>query len=377
VGIDLSEVVARRNVGLSEYSGRRVAIDAWNILYQFLSSIRQPDGTPLSDNDGNITSHLAGTLYRTAALVEAGIKPIFVFDGEPHPLKRETLAARAARKEQAAKELEQARPLVATAQEAVASAQTEDERLEALANLKASEAKAKTKAQQTSRLTAPMVEEAQALLRALGIPVVQAPGEGEAQAAWMCQAGLVHAAVSQDFDGLLFGAPLLVRNLTVTGRRKLPGKQVWVDVEPEEVPLQGTLSALNLTREQLVDVALLVGTDFHPGVKGLGAKKAIPLIQKDGSLDALLARLTTGGAKSAAERAVLEQQESLAERDVVRGIFLDPAHADPGPLELRPPDADVVRSLMVDQHGFSRERVETAVARFQAGRSKQAQTRLF
>jgi flap endonuclease-1 len=356
VGIDLGDVVVRTPVTMAHFTGKRLAVDAWNILYQFLSSIRQPDGTPLMDKEGRVTSHLAGTLYRTAALVEAGIKPVFVFDGVAPELKRETLAARAARKEKAQAEYDAAR---------------EAGDLET----------ARTKAQQTSRLTAPMVTQAQELLRALGIPVLQAPGEGEAQAAWMCQQGLVHGAVSQDFDSLLFGTPLLVRHLATGGRRKLPGKQVWVDVQPEEIPLQATLDALGLTHEQLLDAALLVGTDFHPGVKGIGAKKAIALVKKEGSLEALLDRLAAGpaAATSAVERAILEQHEALADRDAVRAIFLQPAHAevDPADLALKAPDAGAVRALMVEKHGFSLERVDAALARFGAGRSKQAQRTLF
>jgi flap endonuclease-1 len=356
VGIDLGDVVVRRPVTLAHFAGKRLAVDAWNILYQFLSSIRQPDGTPLMDREGRVTSHLAGTLYRTAALVEAGIKPVFVFDGAAPELKRETLAARAQRKERAQADYEQA---------------LEEGDLET----------ARTKAQQTSRLTAPMVAQAQELLRALGIPVLQAPGEGEAQAAWMCQQGLVDGAVSQDFDSLLFGTPLLVRHLATGGRRKLPGKQVWVDVAPEEIPLQESLAAMGLTREQLVDAALLVGTDFHPGIKGIGAKKAIALIQREGSLEALLGRLAAGpaAATSAVERAIVEQHEALADRDAVKAIFLDPAHADVSAADLAPKaaDAGAVRALMVERHGFSLERVDAALARFGAGRSKQAQRTLF
>jgi flap endonuclease-1 len=354
VGIDLGDVVVRNPVTVEHFAGRRLAFDAWNILYQFLSSIRQPDGTPLMDREGRITSHLAGVLYRTSALVEAGIKPVFVFDGAPHPLKRETLAARAQRKEKAQADYEVA--------------------LEA-GDLET----ARSKAQQTSRLSLPMVEQAQELLRGLGIPVVQAPGEGEAQAAWMCQAGRVDGAVSQDFDAVLFGAPLLVRNLAVGGRRKLPGKQVWVEVTPEEIPLEASLRALRLSREQLVDAALLVGTDFHAGIRGIGAKKAVALIQREGSLESLLERLAANpsGADSAVERAILEQGESLADRQTVRQIFLAPEHAEVGDLALHPPDPDAVRELMVGRHGFSRERVDGALEKFQAGRRKQAQRTLF
>lgn len=368
MGIDLGDIVVKRPVTFQEYAGKRVAFDAWNILYQFLASIRQPDGTPLMDREGRVTSHLAGILYRTGNLVEAGIKPVFVFDGPPHPLKAETLAGRAARKEQAERDLGDARTAIAAAQEAG------DEVAEALQT-----EKARTKAQQTSRLTVPMVEQAKEVLGALGIPVLQAPGEGEAQAAWMCQQGIVHAACSQDYDAVLFGSPRLVRHLAVTGRRKLPGKQVWVDVQPEEIALDASLGASGLTRDQLIDVALLVGTDFHPGIRGIGPKKAVAVVKKEGSLDALIDRLAANpsSADSAVERALVEQHAALADREEVRRIFLAPAHADPGDIDLKPADADLVHRIMVERHGFSPERVDAALAKFSAARKKAGQTRLF
>ncbi len=353
MGIDLGDVVIKQPTSLQAWSGKRVAFDAWNVLYQFLSNIRQPDGTPLKDRQGRITSHLAGILYRTSNLVEAGIKPVFVFDGEPHFLKRETLAARSARRESATAEYE----------EALAAGDTE---------------KAYSKAQQTSKMTKDMAHEAMELLQALGVAVVQAPGEGEAQAAWMCAQGHVDAVASQDFDALLFGTPTLLRNMTLSGRRKLPGKQVWVDVEQERIDLQPSLDAIGLDRERLIDVALLVGTDFHPGIKGIGAKKAIQLIQKNGTLEVILERLEADptSATTAVERNILEQGQALSERDTVRSIFLEPPHVD---AELAAPklDADRVQSIMVKEHDFSQERVDGALKRFGAGAAKAAQQRLF
>lgn len=348
MGIDLGDVVIKHPTQLAAYANKRVAFDAWNILYQFLSNIRQPDGTPLKDREGRVTSHLAGTLYRTANLVEGGMRPVFVFDGEPHFLKRETLAARSQRRAQA--EVDYAAAVEAG----------DDE-------------KAFSKAQQTSKMTSDMAEEAKRLLRALGIPVVEAPHDGEAQAAWMCAEGQVDAVCSQDFDCLLFGAPRLLRNATSTGRRKLPGKQVWVDVVPEEIRLDESLQKLGLRREQLIDVALLVGTDFHPGIKGIGAKKAITLIASDGSLEALIERLQEKGAEKAVERAILEQHEALIDRDTVRKIFLEPAYEDTA-VEASKPDADAVLEFMVRERGFSQERVEGALRRFGAAAAAKQQS---
>ena len=356
MGIDLGDIVARQPKTMADYAGKRVAFDAWNVLYQFLSSIRGPDGQPLKDREGRVTSHLAGTLYRTSALLEAGIKPVWVFDGAPHRLKMETLRDRAERKEKAQADYEQA----------IAEGDLET---------------ARTKAQQTSRLTLPMVEQATSLLRTLGIPVLQAPGEGEAQASWMAQQGLVYAACSQDYDAILFGAPRLVRNLSVGGRRKLPGKMVWVDVQPEEIALEASLAGSGLTREQLIDVALLVGTDFHPGISGIGPKKALALVKKEGSLEALIDRLAAdpASASSAAERAIVEQHEALGDREEVRRIFLQPAHAEvtEADLQMKPADGDAARRLMVDTHGFSPERVDTALERIGAARKRTGQKTLF
>lgn len=353
VGIDLGPIAAKQETSIEAYSGKRVAFDAWNILYQFVSSIRQPDGTPLMDREGRITSHLAGTLYRTSNLVERGVRPVWVFDGEPHVLKKETLAGREARRSSARQEYE----------EALQAGDTE---------------RAFQKAQQSSKLTMPMAQQAKELLRALGVPVVEAPQEGEAHAAWLCADGQVDAVCSQDFDVLLFGAPQLVRNLTVTGRRKLPGKQVWVEVKPESIDLQQSLHNAGLTREQLVDAAILMGTDFNPGVKGIGPKKAMALVSAAGDLDALLDRLADPeAAASAAEKAVAEQRENLADRGVIRSIFLEPAHGEAADVAPGALDRDAVHELMVARHGFSEDRIATALDRFETGRGRRQQQSLF
>jgi flap endonuclease-1 len=392
VGIDLGDVVVRNPTRIPELAGQRLAFDAWNILYQFLASIRTPDGSPLKDREGHVTSHLMGIMTRTGALVEAGVKPVFVFDGPPHPLKARTLGEREARKTKAQADYD-------TALQAAEATADEDEK-------EAHMVTARTKAQQTSRLTLPMVAEAQELLRGLGIPVVLAPGEGEAQASWMAHTGLVDAAVSQDFDALLFGTPSLVRNLSTGGRRKLPGRQVWVDVEPERIPLAESLAHaacdqkrckvhaedpttadptythVGLSREQLIDAALLVGTDFHPGVKGIGAKKATAAIAKAGNLEALRQRIadTAPEKRSAMEKLIADQGDgAFPHLDEVRRIFREPAHVpvQADALGLRPPDPAAVKDLLVTRHGFGLDRVEAALAKFGAARGRAAQKTLF
>lgn len=323
MGVDLGDLVPRENRKLADLKGKTVAIDAYNTLYQFLSIIRQPDGTPLKDPQGRTTSHLAGLLYRTANLAEAGIRPVYVFDGKPHALKSGTLAERKERKVKAEKEYA----------EAVAEGDT---------------ARAFSKAQQTSRLSSDMVEQAKKLITALGIPFVDAPGEGEAQAAHMAKKGDVWAASSQDFDSLLLGAPRLVRNLTVTGRRKLPGKSVYVDVEPELFDLEAALSALGITREQLIGVGILVGTDFNQGVKGVGPKKGVKLLKDHGTVEAALAHLKV----------------EIPDLDGVKSLFLAPPVTDEYALKWATVDEDAVLDLLVREHAFSKDRVAGTFPRY-------------
>src|SRR5213594_1287682 len=222
MSVDLSDLIKPAPRTLVDFRGKVLAIDAFNTLYQFLAIIRQPDGTPLHDHHGRVTSHLSGLIYRTSNLVAAGIKPVFVFDGVAPRRKARTIRARGEIKKRAEAEW----------REAVEVGDLP---------------RARMKAMQTSRLTGEMVEQSRRLLDLLGIPWVQAPAEGEAQASDMARRGIAWGV----------GAPVLVKNLAITGRRKLPRKNVFVDVPPEEIALEGTLRDLGITREQLVDIGIL------------------------------------------------------------------------------------------------------------------------
>lgn len=313
-----------------------MAVDAHNVLYQFLSVIRQPDGTPLRDSRGRVTSHLSGFIYRTTNLLEAGIRPAFVFDGKPPPLKAATLEARAALREEAE-----------VRWKAAAEAGDEEE--------------AFRWAQASSRITRDMVAESKGLLEAMGLPAVQAPSEGEAQAAHMARKGDAWAAASQDFDSLLFGAPRLVRNMAVTGKRKLPRRNVYVNVEPEEVVLDEGLAAHGITREQLIALGVLVGTDFHPGIKGIGPKKALKLVNEHGTLEKCLAALG----------------QKIENGRLIEEFFQKPDVTDDYDLKQRAPKPEVILRILCDEHDFSRERVEKAVERLKEAAGAKAQKTIF
>lgn len=335
MGINLSDVVTLEPRRLEDFSGKILAIDAFNTLYQFLAIIRQPDGTPLMDSKRRVTSHLSGLIYRLSNFVAAGIRPAFVFDGEPPRLKARTLVNRSEVKRRAEREWREAVEI---------------------GDLPT----ARTKAMQTSRLTDEMIDQSKHLLDLLGIPWVQAPGEGEAQASEMARNGTAHAAASQDFDSLLFGSPRLVKNLAISGRRKLPRKEVYVEVHPEEISLEATLGNLGITREQLVDMGLLIGTDFNEGVKGIGPKKALALIKKHGSLEGALAELAV----------------DIESKEEVRRIFLRPDVLPDVDLRFRDPDADGARRMLCDEHDFSRDRIDAALEKFGVARSEEKQKSL-
>lgn len=328
MGVNLRDLVPKTNVELSSLGGKSIAIDAYNALYQFLAIIRQPDGTPLKDHTGRVTSHLSGLLYRTANLVEMGIKPVYVFDGTPPALKEVEIKRRMRVKEAATIKYERA--------------------------LKAGRVEEAHKyAQATSRLRDYMTEDSKRLLDHMGIPWIQAPSEGEAQAAYIAKKRDTHFCASQDYDSLLFGAPMLVRNVTLSGRRKLPGKKVYIEVVPEIVDLNQVLGELGVTHEQLVDIGILVGTDYNPdGIKGIGPKTALKLIKEHGSIEKV---------------PNLDEAGFPVPPKHIRRIFLQPKVTDNYELEWRKPDAEDVVDFLCGERDFSEDRVKKAIEKMTYG----------
>jgi flap endonuclease-1 len=332
LGVNLRDLVPKTTVKLEDLSGKSIAIDAYNALYQFLAIIRQPDGTPLKDNLGKVTSHLSGLLYRTSNLVEMGIKPIYVFDGVPPTLKEVEIKRRMRVKEEAAIRYEQA----------LKAGKTEE---------------ARVYAQATSHLKDYMAEDSKKLLNLMGIPWIQAPSEGEAQAAHLARRGDADYCASQDYDSLLFGAPKLLRNVTISGRRKLPSKNIYVEIVPEVVELEQVLKECGITYEQLIDVGILIGTDFNPdGIKGLGPKTALKLIKEHGSLENTLPHL--------------KNAEFPAEPQRIREIFLKPRTIDSYRIEWREPDVEGVVTFICKERDFSEDRVRKTLERMQKGTEK-------
>ncbi|GIU69382.1 MAG: endonuclease [Candidatus Woesearchaeota archaeon] len=258
MGTKITDLLESKEISIDELRNKIIVVDAFNQLYMFLASIRQPDGELLKDSQGNITSHLNGIFYRFTKLMQYNIKFIFVFDGKPPELKLRERQRRTELKLEAEKKYEEAK---------------EREDIDGM----------KKYAARTSKLTKEMIADAKELISALGMCIVQAPSEGEAQAALIVKRKQAYASLSQDADSLIFGCPLVVKNLTLTGRRKQAGKLNYDSITPELISLDHTLKNLSITLDQLIVIAMLTGTDYNiGGIKGIGHKTALKLVKEYG-----------------------------------------------------------------------------------------------
>ncbi|MCL5413354.1 MAG: flap endonuclease-1, partial [Candidatus Marsarchaeota archaeon] len=333
----------REQISLVDLSGKVIAIDAYNTIYQFLSIIRQPDGSPLVDSRNRVTSHLSGLLYRTINLLDAGVIPVFVFDGMPPLLKRRTLEARANRRENALKEWERARR----------EGQVEEARTHAMASTK---------------INKEIVGSSKELLMHMGIPFMQAPSEGEAQGAVLVRDGLAYASASQDYDSFLFGADVVIRNLTISGRRKLPMKNVWIEVKTERIMLKNLLDSLEIDRLQLIHLGMLIGTDFNSGIARVGPKTALKIVKEHRSLDDINTYLKSKYGT-----------EFDSDPKEVEGIFTNPETNHASASEFNSmikdavPDKDSIIRFMCSEHGFSEERVAKVADRLLELRGQKGQ----
>jgi len=326
VGVNLSQLVEKEEITIEDLINKKVGIDSYNMLYQFLASIRGQDGLPLADSHGNITSHITGLFYRTINLLEKGIKPIYVFDGIPSELKRETLNKRREVRTDAEKK----------ASEALQAGKMDE---------------AKKYGSRALKLTKDMVDEAKEFLKLLGIPIIEAPEEGEAQASVMVSKGQLDGVVSQDFDALLFGATQLYRNIGFSGKRKVPGKNFYVDIKPEHLDLEKILTQLKISRQKLIWLGILVGTDFNDKFPKIGPKTAIKLVQEFNTFEDIIEK--TG-------------HEPDFDYKEIEDLFMNPVSVEipDSQIEAKNPDKEKLMEFLVEKHDFSKDRVENTLNKF-------------
>jgi len=335
MGVNISQLVEANELEIEDLAGKKIAIDAFNWIYQFLSIIRQADGEPLKDSHGHVTSHLSGLFYRTTKLLESRIRPIYVFDGEPPHFKAEETAKRREIREEAHREWKAAL-----------------ERGDII--------EARKQAQRAVTITEEILDDSKDLLEAMGIPVVQAPSEGEALAAMMVKNKDAFAVATQDFDSLLFGSPRLVRNLSITGKKRRG--EGYITVKPEMIILDEVLKRLNITQNQLIIVGILVGTDYNPGgVPGYGPKKALELVKEKKTLNEVFSGL---------------EWSFAAEPEEIYEFFKSPFPAE---YEIRFGELDEkkVKHILCNKHDFSEERIESALKKIETAAGQKSLDKWF
>jgi len=325
MGVKITELLKLKEISIAELAGRVIAVDSHIFLYQFLATIRQADGTPLMDSKGNITSHLTGLFSRTTSLMQQGLKLAYVFDGKPPELKRKERERRKEMKIESEKKFREA-----------AKRQDVEEM--------------KKYAARASRLTPEMIGESKKLISFLGLPVIDAPSEGEAQAAHMAKNKDAFAVASQDADCLLFGSPRLIRNLSITGKRKKANRLAYESLNPEIAELAENLEYIGVSQDQLIALSMLVGTDYNPGgVKGIGPKNALKLVKKYGS-----------DFEKLFKEAKWDDNFDFPWADVFNLIKKMPV-TDKYDLKWKPVDKEKIKKLLVDEHDFSYERIDSAL----------------
>lgn len=322
MGVGLGGLFPVKEIEFADLSGKVIAVDAFNTIFQFLSSIRDRfTGEPLRDSKGNVTSHLSGLFYRTTKLLEAGVEIVYVFDGKPPAFKAKTIQSRQEKRAEAEIKWK----------EAVEAGDTE---------------KIRMYSQGTSKLTSDMLVEAKKLLDAMGVSWIQAPSEGEAQATYFAKKGEVYAVGTQDWDALMFGAPRVIRNLTVSGKKKIPKKEIYVDVKPELVEIDSVLKHLQINQDQLILMGILMGTDFNPGgVKGCGPKTALKIVKENKTLDRV---------KSAVEWNFDITMEQVFD------FFKNPPVEDLK-IEKKKLDEKELRKILIEDHDFGEERIASTL----------------
>jgi flap endonuclease-1 len=339
MGLQIADIVPKKEITFQELKGKILAVDAFNVIYQFLSTIRQPDGTPLMDSKKRITSHLSGLFYRNLALLQEGIKLIYVFDGKAPELKKLTRENREEIKSEALEKYENAK---------------KEEDIESMGKY----------ARQVVHLDKDKIEESKELLNAMGIAIVQAPAEGEAQASYICSRGDSYAAASQDYDCLAFESPKLIQNLTLARKRKTVSG--FIEVKPQLIELNHVLKELSINQEQLICIAILSGTDYNPGgVKGIGPKKALKIVLEHKTAEKIF-------------DAVSRDEKYKVEFDwkEIFELMKNPEIDKNYKIEFGKFDFDRVKKIMLE-HDFSEERIESQFEKIREINENKKQRTLF
>ncbi|WP_136715356.1 flap endonuclease-1 [Halorientalis salina] len=310
---DLRDVAVIEDVAYDDLAGSVVAVDAHNWLYRYLTTtVRFTRESAYTTADGTEVANLIGVVQGLPKFLEHDVTPVFVFDGGVTDLKDDEIEKRRDQREKYEAQLETAR---------------EEGDSEMVATLES----------RTQRLTETIIETTRELLSLLDVPVVDAPAEGEAQAAHMARTGTVDYAGTEDYDALLFGSPLTLRQLTSSG-------------DPELMDLDATLANHDITWEQLVDIGILCGTDFNEGISGIGPKTAVKAVKEHGDIWGVFE----------------DRSVHIEHTDRIRELFLNPPVTEDVTFETDvSPDIDAAREFVVEEWGVAADEVERGFERIE------------
>ena len=335
MGIKLRDLSSPKKIKINDLDGNVVAIDGFNTIYQFLTTIRGQSGEPLMDSKGRGTSHLTGLFYRNINLLMANIKPIYVLDGKPSPLKKIIIERRKEIKEKMKEKYHQA----------LKEGKIED---------------AKKYARSTVKINELIINDCKKILELMGIPVIDAPSEGEAAAAYLTEINFASVTASQDYDSLLFGAKKLVRNLNTTGKRRIQNTNKYINVEPEMIELNEFLNENKINRNQLIDMGILIGTDFNPdGFTNIGPKTALKLIRKYERIEDI------PNIKKELERIDINE---------IRKIFLEPHSIKTDNIIHKKIEKEKLISFLCQDRDFSQQRVKNRLNELEKMETNRAQS---
>ena len=331
MGVKLPGILPVKTISWEDLKNKKIGIDSSNTLYQFLSSIRQKDGTPLMDSHGRVTSHLSGIFHRSLNLMQKGMKLCYIFDGRPPELKYQTQQQRRERKEKAFEKYKKAE---------------QEEDIESMHKY----------SKQVTYLNNEMVEESKELLKAMGLPAIQSPSESDAQGSFMTERGDLYAFATSDADALMHGCPRTIPNLTLSQTRKLPGGK-FVYIQPQIIELEAVLSHLGINQDQLIVMGILTGTDYNPkGIPGIGPKKALNLVKQFKNFGKLFSELNPD-----------------FDWKKIYAIFKSMPVMKNYQLKWNPLDEKKIKEILVEKHDFSEERINNLLKKYRENKEGKKQ----
>lgn len=333
-----------KQVQLKSLTGYKIACDASMAIYQFLISTQGYNNYGLSelkDKDGNLTGHLQGLLSRSILMLENGIKPIWVFDGKPPELKLELLKERKDNKESAKEKMNKA---------------IEEDDKDAVLKF----------AGQTVRVTSQMTEDAKRLIRALGLPCIEAPGEAEAECTYLVKQGHAYAVASEDMDCLTFGTERMIRGFN--------SKDEPVSI----ITLKDVLKELEITMNQFIDICILCGCDYTGTISNIGPIKAYNFIKEHETIENVLLFVDDDNLNNTKKKTKYEYSLENFKYDLVRKEFNSPLVLDNTQVNITfsKPDEEEIRKFLIEEKGFSENRINSALSRLESAKNKSNQGRI-